>query len=118
MITHNDANAGSASRRVSRIPAGHPEGYLEAFANVCAEAARAIRAAQDRMAHDPYIVFPTVEDGVRGLVFIGACVRSSAGDGSWVGIRTGPPGESIWRTLAGGFARGQAGMTGSGVLAG
>jgi predicted dehydrogenase len=86
MITRNGAGASSASRRVLRIPAGHPEGYLEAFANIYAEAARAIRAAQDEMALDPDIVFPTVENGVKGLVFIDACVHSSAGGGSWVGI--------------------------------
>jgi len=86
MITRNGAGADSASRRVSRIPAGHPEGYLEAFANIYAEAAHAIRAARDGMALDPDIVFPRVEDGVKGLVFIDACVRSSAGGGSWVGI--------------------------------
>jgi hypothetical protein len=86
MITRNGAGAGSASRRMSRIPAGHPEGYLEAFANIYAEAARAIRAAQDGIALDPDIVFPTVKDGVKGHVFIDACVHSSAGGESWVGI--------------------------------
>jgi predicted dehydrogenase len=86
MITRNGAGASSASRRVLRIPAGHPKGYLETFANIYAEAAHAIRAAQDGTALDPNIVFPTAEDGVKGLVFIDACVHSSAGGGSWVGI--------------------------------
>ena len=86
MITRNGSGADDASRRVSRIPAGHPEGYLEAFANIYAEAARAIRAARNGTARDPDVVFPTVEDGVEGVAFVDACVRSSAGGASWISI--------------------------------
>lgn len=84
MITRNGAGAGPAAARVSRIPSGHPEGYLEGFANVYAEAARAIRARQagEPLAED--VVFPTVEDGLEGMRFIDACVRSSARNGSFV----------------------------------
>jgi predicted dehydrogenase len=84
MITRNGSGADDASRRVSRIPAGHPEGYLEAFANIYAEAARAIRAARNGTAPDPDVVFPTVEDGIKGVAFVDACVRSSAGGASWI----------------------------------
>lgn len=71
LITRNGAGAGPAAARVSRIPSGHPEGYLEGFANVYAEAARAIRARQagEPLAED--VVFPTVEDG------LGACASST-----------------------------------------
>ena len=84
LITRNGAGAGPAAARVSRIPSGHPEGYLEGFANVYAEAARAIRARQagEPLAED--VVFPTVEDGLEGMRFIDACVRSSARNGSFV----------------------------------
>lgn len=86
MITRNGSGADDASRRVSRVPAGHPEGYLEAFANIYAEAARAIRAARNGTARDPDVVFPTVEDGVEGVAFVDACVRSSAGGASWISV--------------------------------
>ncbi len=84
LITRNGAGANAAAARVSRIPSGHPEGYLEGFANIYAEAARAIRA---RRAGEPLpadVLYPTVEDGVEGLKFIDACVRSSARNGSFV----------------------------------
>ena len=84
LITRNGAGAGAAAARVSRIPPGHPEGYLEGFANIYAEAARAIRAKQAGEAVPADVVYPTVEDGVDGLKFIDACVRSSAKNGSFV----------------------------------
>jgi predicted dehydrogenase len=77
------ANAEAA--RVSRIPPGHPEGYLEGFATLYAEIAQAIRAARpggpeaDKAAH-----FPTLSDGIKGVEFIEAVVRSSARGGRWV----------------------------------
>lgn len=84
LITRNGAGAGAAAARVSRIPPGHPEGYLEGFANIYAEAARAIRARQAGEGVPADVVYPTVEDGVEGLKFIDACVRSSAKNGSFV----------------------------------
>ena len=48
LITRGGAGAGPAAARVTRVPPGHPEGYLEGFANIYAEAARAIRAARAR----------------------------------------------------------------------
>lgn len=84
LITRNGAGAGPAAARMSRIPSGHPEGYLEGFANIYAEAARAIRARQAGEALPPDVVYPTVDDGVAGLKFIDACVRSSEQNGSFV----------------------------------
>ena len=46
LITRAGAGAGPAAARVTRVPSGHPEGYLEGFANIYQEAARAIRAAR------------------------------------------------------------------------
>lgn len=84
LITRNGAGANEAAVRVSRVPAGHPEGYLEGFATIYAEAARAIRAYQRGEPVPGDVLYPTVEDGVDGLKFIDACVRSSAGNGRWV----------------------------------
>jgi len=84
LITRNGAGAGPEAARVSRIPPGHPEGYLEAFANLYAEAARAIRAHQ---AGDPLplgTMYPTLTDGLAGMRFVEACVQSSQADAAWV----------------------------------
>jgi predicted dehydrogenase len=84
LITRGGAGAGAAAGRVTRIPPGHPEGYLEGFANIYAEAARAIRAARGKGGKVPKdVVFPTVEDGVEGVAFIEACVKSSSKNGAW-----------------------------------
>ena len=84
LITRGGAGAGMAAGRVTRIPPGHPEGYLEGFANIYAEAARAIRAARRKGGKVPKdVIFPTVEDGVEGVAFIEACVKSSKKNGIW-----------------------------------
>jgi predicted dehydrogenase len=85
LITRNGAGAGAAAGRVSRIPAGHPEGYLEGFATLYAEAARAIRAVRKKNGRIPKdVVFPTVADGLAGVAFVAACVKSSKKNGAWV----------------------------------
>jgi predicted dehydrogenase len=84
LITRGGAGAGEAAARVSRIPPGHPEGYLEGFANIYTEAARAIRAMRKKggkVGKD--VVFPSVRDGLEGVAFVDACVRSSKKDGAW-----------------------------------
>ena len=86
LITRGGAGAGTESGRVTRVPPGHPEGYLEGFANIYQEAARAIRAAREGKPVPSDVIFPTVEDGVAGMAFIDACVRSSAAGGSWATI--------------------------------
>eukprot|EP01037_Dinobryon_pediforme_P030811 gene30811-35039_t len=83
LITRGGNGAGPEAARLTRTPFGHPEGYLEGFANIYAEAARAIRAARDGAPVDPAVVYPTVADGVRGMEFIDAAVRSSAAGGVW-----------------------------------
>ena len=83
LITRGGAGAGAAAARVSRVPAGHPEGYLEGFANIYAEAARAIRAARRGRKPEKDVLFPTVRDGVEGVAFVEACVRSSKKNGAW-----------------------------------
>lgn len=83
-ITRNGAGAGPEAGRVSRIPPGHPEGYLEGFANIYAEAARAIRAHQKGEAVPEGVLFPTLADGLAGMRFVEACVQSSRRNAGWV----------------------------------
>ena len=84
LITRNGAGAGEAAARMSRIPAGHPEGYLEGFANIYTEAADAIIAAREGKPIPEGVVFPTVQDGLKGVQFVSACVKSSARNAAWV----------------------------------
>lgn len=84
LITRNGAGAGSAAARVSRVPPGHPEGYLEGFATIYSEAAAAILAAREGKSPPEGVVFPTVMDGLKGVQFVSACVKSSARNAAWV----------------------------------
>ncbi len=86
IVARATASANAAAARVTRVPPGHPEGYLEGFANIYTEIAAAIRAARTKKKLDPAVTFPTVEDGVRGVTFIEAAVKSSARDGKWVKV--------------------------------
>jgi len=87
-LTRGGPGAGPAAARLTRIPPGHPEGYLEGFANLYGEAAAAIRARREGRPVPPGVHFPTVEDGVAGVAFVDACVRSSKRDGAWVSLET------------------------------
>jgi hypothetical protein len=70
---------------VSRLWTGHPEGFIDAFANVYSDIADAILARRDGYAADPLAyTFPTVADGVLGVKFVEAAVESNAQDGRWV----------------------------------
>jgi predicted dehydrogenase len=86
LLTRGGAGALGDAARVTRVPSGHPEGYLEGFATIYAEAARAIRARQAGKTPDPAVVFPTIADGLAGVKFIEAAVSSSASNGTWVRI--------------------------------
>ena len=83
-LTRGGAGTGPEAARVTRVPPGHPEGYLEGFANIYAEAARAIIARRDGGTLDPAVTFPGLKEGVEGVAFVDACVRSSARNGAWV----------------------------------
>jgi predicted dehydrogenase len=84
LITRNGAGAGDASTRMSRIPPGHPECYLEGFANIYSEAAAAIIAARTGLAPPEGVIYPTVHDGLKGVQFVSACVNSSRRNAAWV----------------------------------
>ena len=86
LITRNGAGAGDAAARMSRVPPGHPEGYLEGFANIYGEAAEAILAFREGRKPPAEIVYPTVHDGLKGVRFVDACVRSSARNAAWISL--------------------------------
>ena len=83
LITRMGPGTVDAANRVSRIPPGHPEGYLEGFANIYREAADAIEAARDKQEIPKGVVYPCISDGLEGVAFIDACVRSSRRNGAW-----------------------------------
>ena len=87
LITRSGAGSGEAATRLSRIPPGHPEGYLEGFANIYAEAAHAMRAYDAQMPKPQDVHYPTVADGLKGVAFIDACLRSSKRDAAWVTMK-------------------------------
>ena len=84
LITRGGAGSNAAAGRMTRVPPGHPEGYLEGFANIYSEVALAIKAKRSGRKPDKAITFPGIEDGVAGMAFIEACVKSSAKNGKWM----------------------------------
>jgi predicted dehydrogenase len=85
-ITRGGHGAGNAATRMTRIPSGHPEGYIEGFANVYSEIAAAVFAAREGKLPDASVTYPTGEDGEKGMTFIDAAVRSSAAGATWIEI--------------------------------
>ncbi|WP_027210132.1 Gfo/Idh/MocA family protein [Burkholderia sp. WSM2232] len=76
--------SGASAAHATRVPAGHPEGYLEAFAQLYKDAALQIEALNEgRALPAESLLLTTVEDGVAGLRFIDAMLASSAADGQW-----------------------------------
>ncbi|MGI9542969.1 MAG: Gfo/Idh/MocA family protein [Cyclobacteriaceae bacterium] len=68
----------------TRVPAGHPEGYLEAFASIYRNFAITLRSRLNGEEPDPiYADFPSVEDGVRGMAFIESVVASNQTEEKW-----------------------------------
>ncbi len=89
VFTPNGPGILPAAAKVSRIAKGHPEGYLEGFANLYTEAAQAIGNAILKLPHRDYD-FPGVVDGLKGLEFIEAALLSSRSGGSWVSTHQVP----------------------------
>lgn len=88
LIRRGGAGADEAAGRVTRVPAGHPEGYLEGFATIYRDAAELVWARIE--GREPGAAaghLPTVTDGVAGVAFIEAVVESSRRDGAWVPAR-------------------------------
>ncbi len=77
-------NLSAEAQAHTRLPAGHPEGYLEAFANIYRNFAKCVQARlQNKKPNKVYTDFPTVVDGVRGMQFIEKVVASSKSKSKW-----------------------------------
>jgi predicted dehydrogenase len=77
----------AAAQAAQRIPAGHPEGYLEAFANIYKNFAHCVQARLEGKEPDPlHTDFPNVHDGLRGMVFVERVVQNSQHDDKWTNI--------------------------------
>jgi hypothetical protein len=91
VLSRGGPNLGPAAARATRIPSGHPEGYLEGFANLYRDLAEQIRARRAKRAPDrAALLVPTVQDGALGVRFIHAAVESGARNGAWVDARLQP----------------------------
>jgi predicted dehydrogenase len=86
-IVRAHPGTGRSAGRVTRIPPGHVEGYLEGFANIYADCAELITAKLEDRAPDPgATLVPSVEDGAKGVKFITAALDSSARGGVWTDL--------------------------------
>jgi hypothetical protein len=85
IYTRNSSFVSDVSKSVCRIPSGHPEGFLEAFANLYVGVAEAITSQIDGkpLSMEEYN-FPTVVDGVRGMDFVETAVESSKKGAVWM----------------------------------
>ncbi|MFC7398310.1 Gfo/Idh/MocA family protein [Chelatococcus sp. GCM10030263] len=87
IMARGTSAANDAAARVTRVPSGHPEGYLEAFATLYTEVAEAIRARRSGAPMPKVVEFPTIADGVAGMAFIEAAVTSSRNNGRWTKLK-------------------------------
>jgi len=86
-IRRGGAGTGRAAAHATRIPSGHPEGYLEAFAQLYRDLAEQITARQEnRPADTDSLLVPSVSDGVEGVRFIKAVLESSRRGSAWTAI--------------------------------
>jgi predicted dehydrogenase len=82
--------ATAVAAHASRVPAGHPEGYLEAFAQLYADMAEQISARLEGRPPNPVsLLVPTVDDGVAGMRFISAVLESSRRNAAWTPLPGG-----------------------------
>ena len=81
ILRRGNACVSGVAKKFTRLPAGHPEAFIEAFANIYLEAVAAMRAniAGKKGSFD----HPTVDDGVAGMAFIETTVKSAAANGKW-----------------------------------
>lgn len=76
---------GDMAQAHTRTPSGHPEGYLEAFANIYRNFAKVVQAKLEGREPEPeYLDFPTVQDGVRGMRFIDVVIESGERNAEWI----------------------------------
>lgn len=83
-ITRGGPGSGEAAARLTRVPAGHPEGYIEGFAGIYSEIAAAILAHREGRPVAGQVQYPDGADGEMGVAFVDAAVRSSNAGAVWV----------------------------------
>ena len=77
------------ARHNSRTPGGHPEGYLEAFANIYRNFVLTVTGKQANNTIDSQLIeFPSIQEGIRGMAFIESVVRSSQSNEKWTSFST------------------------------
>jgi predicted dehydrogenase len=86
ILRRGNGYVGAAAQQATRIPAGHPEGYLEAFANLYRDAFRAIAAEVAGASPPDDLDLPGIDDGVAGMAFIEAAVASARQGAVWVPV--------------------------------
>ena len=74
-------------KKLTRTPPGHPEGYIEAFANIYGEIAEAIICRRDGKIVSEELLYPSYSDGVAGMKFIDAAIKSNANNSKWIPLR-------------------------------
>ena len=91
-LTRGGAAAGIAANAVTRIPGGHPAGFLEAFANLYRDIADQIEAfTAQSPTNDTEILVPSVTEGVKGVAFVEKAVASSENGSVWVSMDSRGP---------------------------
>jgi hypothetical protein len=90
VIARNGAGSLPVAAHASRLPAGHPEGYLEAFTQLYTDLAEQIHGRLENRQPDPAsLLVPGIQDGVAGLQFITAVLASAKKDSAWVALADG-----------------------------
>jgi predicted dehydrogenase len=88
LLTRGNAYLCEAAQRATRLPTGHPEGFIEAFANIYMNVVACIKAKAEGRAPSSFeLDFPTVIDGARGMAFIESAVASSQSDQKWYNFK-------------------------------
>jgi predicted dehydrogenase len=82
ILRRGNGYVGDVAKKFTRLPAGHPEAFIEAFANIYLEAVAAIRASIEGKRIDKND-FPTVDDGVIGMAFLETAVKSAKSNAKW-----------------------------------
>ena len=86
-LTRGSSFVGNQSARLTRIPAGHPEGYLEGFANIYREVADVFSAKTSDKPISKDILYPTSREGFYGVSFIEAAIESNSKDSVWTDLK-------------------------------
>jgi hypothetical protein len=90
-MTRGGPGTGHTAAHAIRVPSGHPEGYLEAFAQLYTDLAEQIAAKIDKRPPNPdSLLVPTVADGVEGVKFMNAVLESSRNRSAWTEISRAP----------------------------